>query len=38
MVKISQNEKKIRQYTPLKDTVLSSFGLLLRELLDMSLC
>ena len=35
---MSQNEKKIKQYTPLKDIVTNSFGLLLRELLDVTLC
>ena len=34
---ISQNEKKVRQYMSLKDVIQNNFGLVLRELLDVSL-
>ena len=35
--KMSQNEKKMREYKSLKDVLQNSFGLVLRELLDVSL-
>ena len=36
--KISQNQKKMGQYMPLKDIILNTLGSVLSELLDGSIC
>ena len=36
--KMSQNENNMRQYISLKDVILNIFGLVLRGLVDVSLC